>query len=361
MRKGATDLVIQLLIFVLLILVIPVWVGGIFNDVYRGRGSLAFRWLSGQFLLWAGFQLISVFLILKQEYFPKLVILYGIYIGAVMFFAAGAVLRQSVYGLDKSFLVKKVNKAKFSNLILWLCFLGLLGFQLLQAVRMAYADGDDAYYVAITSITTDADTMYLKYPYSGGEMGELDVRHALAPFPLWISFLAKVTGIQSVTMAQVVLPVALICMTYSIFYMLGSKLFPEANGQLPLFLIFTEVLVLFGDYSFSGMENFMIARTHQGKAVLGSIVIPFLLCLSMVLLRRLQKKEAVPVQLYLLYGLVAMTGCMCSTLGALLVCMAVGIVGILGAVCYKRLKILTPLALSCIPCICYAVVYLILS
>ena len=116
--------------------------------------------------------------------------------------------------------------------------------------------------------------------------------------------------------------------------------------------------MLFGDYSFYTMENFMIARSRQGKAALGSIVIPFLLLLLLIWLKKLQEGEKVPMRLYLLFAAGATTGCLCSTLGALLLCMMLGIVGLLGAVCYRRLRSLFPLAVCCIPCVCYALLYL---
>ena len=45
--------------------------------------------------------------------------------------------------------------------------------------------------------------------------------------------------------------------------------------------------------------------------------------------------------------------------GALLVCMAVGLAGLIGAVCYKRPGILPPLIVCCLPCVAYAVLYLL--
>ena len=65
--------------------------------------------------------------------------------------------------------------------------------------------------------------------------------------------------------------------------------------------------------------------------------------------------------MYLLLGAAAVSACLCSTLGALIVCMGVGIVGILGAVSYKRPGVLAPMALSCLPCVCYALLYLFLE
>ena len=75
------------------------------------------------------------------------------------------------------------------------------------------------------------------------------------------------TGISTVVVAKTLLPVVLISMTYGVFYLLGSRIL--FSGQsVPLFLICTEVLVMFGDYSFYTVENFMIARSRQGKAAL---------------------------------------------------------------------------------------------
>lgn len=242
------------------------------------------------------------------------------------------------------------------SVILWMLFWGLLLIQLVQAVRLAYGDTDDAYYVAVSSITESSNTMYEVLPYTGGGT-KLDMRHGLAPFPIWVAFLARMSGMPAVMVAQVVLPVVLIAMAYGIFYLLGSVLIPEKGGKLALFLIFTEILVLFGNYSIYTVENFMIARSRQGKAALGSLVIPFLLLLLLLLLRKLEAKGKRHWMLYLLIAAGTLTGCLCSTLGVLLVCLAIGVAGLLGAICYKRFQVLFPLAACCIPCLCYGVLY----
>ena len=43
--------------------------------------------------------------------------------------------------------------------------------------------------------------MYQKIPYTGMNT-ELDVRHGLAPFPIWIAWLARMTGISTVVVAK---------------------------------------------------------------------------------------------------------------------------------------------------------------
>lgn len=352
----------QLSVLAILLLAVPALVGGLLVDTDMEKGGLLFRWISGQFLLWAGFQLLCVPMVLRQQRFDVTVKLFGGYMALLAVLAACAEIRRRKKGEGSGFLPKRKGRqaGRREGTLLWCAFGALLLFQLVQAVRLTYADADDAYYIAVAAIAENSDTMYRILPYTGGAT-MLDGRHGLAPFPIWIAFLARVSGMRTVMVAQVVLPVTLIAMTYGIFYLLGGELFPEDSGQKALFLIFTEILVLFGNYSIYTMENFMIARSRQGKAALGSIVLPFLLLLLLWMLKRLQKGERISAQSCLLLAAVMMSGCLCSTLGALLVCMAAGVAGILGAVCYRRPGAVFPLAACCIPCVGYAFLYLFLN
>ncbi len=351
--------VIQILILGLLLLVLPAVIGGLCARAYDGGGRLIFRWVSGQFLLWAGFQLMCVPMILRQQSLSRLALCFGAYGAILVFFAVALEIRHRKRGQVPAFFepMKERTKKKVpESAVLWAVFAGGLLFQLVQAVRLAFDDADDAYFVAVASLAESSDQMYQLSPYGQGEM-ELDFRHALAPFSIWIAFLARVSGMRTVVVAQVALPVVLIAMAYGIYYLFSCSLFPEQGGQRALFMIFTELLVLFGNYSVYTSETFLIGRTRQGKATLGSIVVPFLLLLLLVLLRYLQKGEKVPISLYLLLGAAGMAGCLCSTLGALLSCMVIGLCGLCGAVCYKRLRLLFSLTACCVPCVGYALLY----
>lgn len=351
---------LRLLMAVTLLLVIPVIVGSLFRrDVDKDMSGPVFQWISGQIFLWACFQLICVPMILLEIDYNVAAGGYSIVLAFIV--AAAVVLlvrnRKSASAVTK---IGGFDRKKSVSTIFWIIFWAILIFQLVQAVRMTYGDGDDAFYVAISSITQDAQTMYHKHPYSGSSM-ELDMRYGLAPFPIWITWLADAAGIQAVSMAHVVVSAAMIAMAYGVFYLLGKILLKEKRDVLPLFLIFVELLVLFGDYSFYTVENFLIARSRQGKAALGSIVIPVLLLLLLLLVRKLQEGEEVSLKYYVLLAAVNITGCLCSTMGAMLCCLLAGITGLCAAVTYKQWKMLIPMALCCLPNVCYAALYLVLK
>lgn len=356
---------LQLLILALLLFAAPLFAGGLFTDMDRETGRLAFRWISGQFCLWAGFQMICVpFVILKGSFAGVAYLFSGYGLVLVISGAARDIMRLRNRKKDAAEGTAPVpgarRKAGRAEIILWILFASVLLFQLIQAVRMTYTDGDDAFYVAISTASVDAEQMYGKSPYTGLSTG-LDTRHGLAPFPVWIAYLAKLSGMEAVSVAHLVLSAALIALAYAVFYLLGRYLFPKKDARLPLYMLFLEILVLFGGYSIYTAENFMIARSRQGKAALCSIVIPFLFYLLFLWLKRLEEQEKLSVSFYLMLLSANMAGCLCSTLGGPILCMLTGTVGLLGAVGYKRPWKLLPMALCCLPCVCYAVLYLFWS
>ncbi len=350
-------LILQSILLGVLMFGIPAWVGGIFAGVDRHIKKLPFLWISGQLLLWAGFQFFCVPLVLKERSFREMVIIFSVYMVVLLSISTIVLIKKK-----KNVRIQPLQQEKKSvtYYVFWAVFWALLMFQLVQAVEMTYGDGDDAFYVAVSTSTVDSNTMYRKIPYTGATT-ELDVRHGLAPFPIWIAYLSKISGVIPVSVAHVAVPLMLIPMTYAIYYLLANKLFPKKQESVPLFLIATELLVLFGDYSFYTVENFMLARSRQGKAALGSIIIPALILLLLMLLEKLQTNRKVRFSYWLLLTAAMMAGCLCSTMGALLVCMLIGITGLCAAGCYRRWRILIPMTLCCVPCVVYAVLYLVLG
>lgn len=352
---------VRLLWLAVLLVAIPAWVGNCFLNVDKPCRNPVFLWISGQMLLWAGFQVICVPVILLEGRMWMVTVAYCGYILVLLAAATVRYFRQS-----RTLRAVREAKPEKAEIVLWVLAGVLLLVQLVLAVLMVYGDGDDAYYVAISAAAEESGRMYQKIPYTGMHT-ELDVRHGLAPFPIWIAWLAQMTGITTVIVAKTLVPVALISMTYGVFYLLGSRVLFAGEGAyrkkwaLPAFLLCTEVLVLFGDYSYYTVENFMIARSRQGKAALGSILIPMIFFLLLTLLRKIQEEQKITVGFWVLLGSVMTACCLASTMGALLACMLVGTAGLCGAVSYRKWKLILPLIGCCIPCIVYAGMYLLLG
>lgn len=352
---------IQILILVLLLGVAPLLVGGLFSRIDKEGLNLPLRWVSGQMFLWAGFQIICVPLILihPDNSFRYLCMLFGGFMAAALLAALGAEAWRRKK--RKTFPAKKRGGVRDKAAIfLWLLVFGLLVLQQVLAATMAYEEGDDAYYVATAVITESSNTMYQILPYTGFGTG-LDARHGLAPFPVWVAFLSRLSGVHAATISQIVLPVVLIAMAYSVFCLIGRRLLGDNRRGLPLFMIFIELLVIFGGQSLYTSENFLLVRTAQGKAVLANIVIPFLIWLLFILVERLQRSERTGFRYWLLVCVTMISGCLCSTQGALMVCLLLGVGGLCAAVCCRSRKVIPPVAVCCVVPVIFIFSYLALG
>ena len=353
-------MVVKMLLWSVLLLLIPTAVGTLFFSVDKHTKNLPFAWISGQMTLWAGFEVIAVPFILREGTLTRVVQIFSGYVAVLLLAALAAFAYRKKNSRTQLRVVESLTKKqRTEKIVLWVIFWAILAFQVIQAVRLAYADGDDAYYIAVANLAEESDTMYQKAAYSGGAEA-LDARYGLAPFPIWIAFLARISGIRTSGVAHVMISPLLIAMTYAIFYLLGSRLFAKNRVRIPLFLIFTELLVLFGDYSFYTAENFMIARSRQGKAALGNIIIPMLLFMLYLLLEFLQENKKISLSYWGLLLCTLTAACLCSSLGTLLVCMLVGVTGLCAAFCYRKWKFLILLAACCIPCVGVALLYVLL-
>ena len=351
-------MVLRILLLALMLFVIPVIVGSVFSGEDKELSGVGFMWVSGEILLWAGFELIAVPFILMQRAFSLVVWVFSFYIMALLCLAVFIWICRRRKTPDLRMVTNNTASLQKRDYVWWTVFGVLLVLQLVLAAVLAYEEGDDAFYVAVSTITADADTMYRTLPYTGF-FTEVDIRHGLAPFPIWISYLTRVSGIEAVSLAQIIVPMVFIVMTYTVYYQIGSALLTKSKTRLPLFMVMMELLVLFGGYSTYSAENFLLVRTAQGKAVLCNIVIPFLVLLFYVLLERLQNQQKIGAGQWILMALTMTAGCLCSSLSPLLTCMLTGVVGVCAALCYKRWKILCPMALCCVIPVGFALLYFV--
>lgn len=349
-----------MLILVLWMVVIPIGVGAI-PAVYvdKKHHHAGFMWTTGTILLWAAFQVICVPFILMQEQnqnFLKVVKLFGTTgIGLSLIGICLWSIQEIKKKKAQSIQAKKRTHRK-REYFFWGIALLLIALQLVCSVIMRYADGDDAFYVAVSTLTKQSSTMYQLTPYSMGATG-MSNRHGLAPFPIWIAFLAKVSGCSVPIVAHTVVSTVLIAMTYVIYYQIGEILLRKQKEHLPIFLSFTALLVIFGDYSIYTAENFMIARSRQGKAALGNIIVPMVILLFLLIFERMREEKKAEWMLWVLLAAVVTSACLCSTLGTFLMCLFLGVIGLCAGAVYRKWGLIWKTALCCLPALVYVALY----
>lgn len=316
--------------------VIPFGIGLIpANFISVKRRGPGFVLLAGYFVMWALFEVVAIpaVLFVKYDNFKAASIVFAVL--SILCAAAGLWLwhrnRKAhrpglISGVEyKSDLSDRQNDMRvgligravarcrirlrdmsWAERIEWLLFFVLLGFQLYKAAAYASFDGDDAYYVVESLIAQQADVMYRILPYTGRPT-DLDIRHALAVFPMWIAFVATRSRIHATIVSHTIMQFLLIPLSYLVYYEIGRQLFwadlfhgkkekmvrrqtdrKQTSGRqtedvdflhrenLPIFMIVMALFQIFGNVSIYTSETFFLTRTWQGKAVAGSLVIPAL-------------------------------------------------------------------------------------
>ncbi|MCQ2519004.1 MAG: DUF6077 domain-containing protein [Lachnospiraceae bacterium] len=273
---------------------------------------------SGICILWALFLVVCLpCIFLQKENHGMDYVMIGYSVLTAVFLLISAVLivislfkKKSLLSYDKKMLDRK-------EIIYLALFLGIILFQLYKSVFYAYSDGDDAYYIAVSqSIAGGGNSLYWQNPYTGQGI-DIAYRYALAPFPVWIAYLARLFDVNAAIVAHICMPLILIPVTYVIYNAISLKLFGDNSTKRYMFLCLLAIFVLFAHYSMYSPEFFMLARTRQGKEALGNIIIPFLLFELVDIAQR--EKWHIEVENVLMMFFVCVATALTSVFGNLLI------------------------------------------
>lgn len=357
---------IQIIGCIFWLLAIPFCIGLVpahfISDEKRNLGVIL---LAGYLFMWAVFEIITIPAVILIQYDNFLFVLRWFMAAAILIAIAGILL----WYMDKKEAARFIRKPLLSDMIRerpdperkieWLLFFALVGFQLYMAVTRASFDGDDAYYVVQSLMAQQSGGMYKNLPYTG-RSAVLDARHALAVFPMWITFVAVKADIHATILSHVVMPLVLIPLSYLIFYEIGKALFPSRKENVPVFMIIMGMLQMFGNVSIYTNETFFLTRTWQGKSVAGSFVIPMLFLLLLWIFNKEHKRGDSDIGVWILLVCLNMASGICSSIAVFLMVIIVMATAVCLMMVERDINIPVKMGLTCIPNVLYVLLYLYL-
>ncbi|MBP5599407.1 MAG: hypothetical protein J6X48_03920 [Lachnospiraceae bacterium] len=234
--------------------------------------SVKITWVAGFLCEWAIVYVCFLPCIIKGFHFS--VAAKFAVIGCLILSLAGIVLAFIEKRFKDLFSVKRNQLSKREIVYLGI-FLAVVLFQLYKTIFFAYEDGDDAFYVATSQIADSSDTMYRLDAYIGIPV-EVNYRYALAPFPMWIALLARLSKVNVATIAHSVVAPVLILVTYAIYSEISKLIFENDNKKRYLFLMLLSIFFMFENVSTSTQGTFLLTRARQGKEALANVILPFL-------------------------------------------------------------------------------------
>lgn len=257
--------IISVVVLVAILILAPLCMGFLFRKEEGGfLGALPY----GIVIEWAAFFVFAVPAIIFKRNLSELI--YPVLGLWILLSLAGvfSFIRSGKHGIKATVLSK-------SEIIYLGIFLALVAFQLYKAVFYAYADGDDSFYVATSQVANASDKMFLADAYKGNAT-EMEYRYALAPFPIWIAMIARLSKVNAATLSHVIIPVVFIPVTYIIYNEIAKNFFKDNKEKRYMFLSLAAVFEMFSNVSTSTSGTFLLTRARQGKEALACIVIPLM-------------------------------------------------------------------------------------
>ena len=354
-------MILQGIMLILLLGIAPMCAGLWINSkVEKENRSIGITYVCGFLMLLASFQLVAVPVIFLDPWGFEWIV--KIFTVLTTIFAGTGVIRslhewrRGSGSLGERAEIFGKNRME---MIQWIIVGVLILFQLVMAVSHASFDGDDAYYVVQSVITDETDTLYRILPYTG-RTTSLDMRHSMAVFPIWIAYVARMTGIHATILSHSILPLVLIPITYGIYYEIGKKLLGDKKEQMPVFMMFVCMLHIFGNVSIYANATFFLMRTWQGKSMLANVVLPAIFMILLWIFEGEPEKRKGKSSLWFMLFIINIVAAMMSTASVFLNSILIFVMAVIFAVKEKNKKILLPMAMSCIPCVVYAALYVVL-
>ena len=326
----------------------------------KKRRSIGVTYIAGFLFSLALFQVITVPIVINEAFGFKIVVqLFTVL--TICLAIAGFVLTFFVVRKEGGTFIEfpKKRKPTMEEKIEWIIVFILIAVQLAMSLYLISFDGDDAYYVVQSVLADETNTLYRIRPYTGLSTG-MDLRHSLAVFPIWIAYIARVTGIHATIIAHSVLGFVLIPVTYWIYLEIGKKILRKEQKKLPIFMIFVCIMQIYGNVSIYTNATFFLTRTWQGKSVLANIVIPAAIWLLLWIFDSDLGEKDNRLGLWILLFMVNIVAALSSTASVFLMAMLIGICGLVLTICEKNIQILLRLMITCIPLVGYGVMFLLI-
>ncbi len=326
---------------------VPASAGLLFAD--RKQLKIPDLFLHGYLLLFAAMEILVLPMILLKMPLHVLTSVYGILAAG---FAAGGLLLWKKKNSSKNQLAKMERPSVY----FWMTVLVIV-LQVLMCAAMAHMDADDCFYVAAAATDVHTDSIFAVDPYTGCEYRTLPRRYVLSPFPVFLAVVSQLSGgLHPAIMAHMVFPIIFLPMAYMVQYCLAEKLFSGERKAKDIYLLLAACICSFSGYSVYNAGNFQMVRIWQGKAVLASVLLPYLLYLCISIFFGEKRKN-----LWAALFLANISSCLLSSMGIILAPLMTGCFLVSSLVMQRDWKSAAKGLLCCIPSIILGIAYILIS
>ncbi len=317
------------------------------------RYSLILNYASGLIIMLAVMQLVAEPMIRSNATLTKVT---NRYMLAIL------VLCMISLVLNLPLLAKRVTSLVHRSLPSWPAWIAA-ALIVAQAITLSvneHIDEDDSFYITMATEAYQTDEMYIQDTYTGQNYADMEDNYdqilnhyILSPFPIFNAVISRLINLHPAITGHTIFPLIFIPFAYMIYALLGRQMFGEDRFAAACFLLLAAVCFIFSGYSLYTQGTFLLTRVWQGKAILGSALLPsvFYYCT-----RAFSKKY--PVAEVLMLAVLMLACCHISSMGIMLGAIMMGLVTVADIFRFKKPGILIYGIVACIPNIVYILMYM---
>ena len=210
---------------------------------------------------------------------------------------------------------------------------------------------DATYYIGDVSLSVYTNTISLYDPLTGDIRSVFDIRHCFATYLMQDAVVCKTFGIHPLIETKTIMGAVITVLNNVVVYNIARLLFKGNRERTGLMLVFALLVNLFTYTSYTA-SSFLLLRTYEGKAVLGSVIIPAVIYVAARLYQDYKNTA-----LWWLLFLLCQSSCAISSSAMMVVPVEVGAL-ILGLAVWKRdIRPLGKALLCMLPCLVIMALY----
>lgn len=150
---------------------------------------------------------------------------------------------------------------------------------------------DASYYVARVTTDVTTDTINIYDPYTGDWTDHFEFRYFFSTYPTFCAVLSYLTGIHPLTFMKIVMSLTVVAMYNLLIFMIGGRLFKDNKKSQLMFMFFASLMLFFFSSIYTPAQ-FLVTRSYEGKAILGNVVLPFIIYLTILIYEDAKREDS---------------------------------------------------------------------
>lgn len=205
-----------------------------------------------------------------------------------LFIFAVSLIYLFYYKKKYSLLKFKLNKLPS---VIFLIFIGIVILQTIIPTAFARFDGDDAFYIAVSTSIETTKKIFMNNPSIGLDKFPFPPNYKFASYEILITYISRIISFDPVVVYHTLLPLIFIPTYYVANYALAKALFPYSKKKQEVFVLVVALLSLFDGYSNYTPSSFILLKAWMGKSITINICFPVLLAYFIKAFKSEEKKK----------------------------------------------------------------------